>query len=148
MSQSESAVLFDVCDGVATITLNRPEQMNTINGDLGAGLMECLRQVRSREDIRVAVLTGNGRAFCAGADLRSRADGPATASGVAGLFRIDDSVGFHEFDAKKPNFGGGRHIPCAEVRMQVNHEHDRRTAHHANAYRRTHEFRAGQLLRF
>jgi enoyl-CoA hydratase/carnithine racemase len=53
----------------------------------------------------VAVITGNGRAFCAGADLRSRADGPAAASGVASLFRTDDSVGFHEFDSRKPIIG-------------------------------------------
>lgn len=99
------AVLFDVANGVATITLNRPDQMNSINGELSAGLMDALRQVRSRDDIRVAILTGNDRAFCAGADLRSRADGPAAASGVAGLFRTDDSVGFHEFDAKKPIIG-------------------------------------------
>lgn len=99
------AVLFDVSEGVATITLNRPDQMNSINGDLSAGLMDSLKQVRSRDDIRVAVLTGSGRAFCAGADLRSRADGPAASSGVAGLFRTDDSVGFHEFDPKKPIIG-------------------------------------------
>ena len=105
MSSPDSPVLFEVSDGVATITLNRPEQMNTINAELGAGLIESLRQVRSRDDIRVAVITGNGRAFCAGADLRSRADGPAAASGVAGLFRTDDAPGFHEFDAKKPIIG-------------------------------------------
>ena len=105
MSSPDSPVLFEVSDGVATITLNRPEQMNTINAELGSGLIESLRQVRGRDDIRVAVITGNGRAFCAGADLRSRADGPAAASGVAGLFRTDDAPGFHEFDAKKPIIG-------------------------------------------
>ncbi|MEO9256200.1 MAG: enoyl-CoA hydratase/isomerase family protein [Tepidiformaceae bacterium] len=105
MTTPASPVLFAVSDGVATITLNRPEQMNTINGELSAGLMNALREVRSRDDIRVAVLTGNGRAFCAGADLRSRTDGPAAASGVAGLFRTDDGVGFHEFDARKPLIG-------------------------------------------
>ncbi|MBK7327935.1 MAG: enoyl-CoA hydratase/isomerase family protein [Dehalococcoidia bacterium] len=84
MSSPDSPVVFEVNDGVATITLNRPEQMNTINGELGSALIESLREVRNRDDIRVAVITGNGRAFCAGADLRSRADGPAAASGVAG----------------------------------------------------------------
>lgn len=100
-----TAVLFEVNAGVATITLNRPDQMNAINAELGAGLMDALRQVRARDDIRVAVLTGNGRAFCAGADLRSRAGGPAAASGVASLFRTDDAVGFHEFESKKPIIG-------------------------------------------
>jgi enoyl-CoA hydratase/carnithine racemase len=105
MSQPEAPVLFEVAEGVATITLNRPEQMNTINAELGAGLMQALRDVRFRDDIRVAIVTGNGRAFCAGADLRSRADGPAAASGVAALFRTDDAPGFHEFDARKPIIG-------------------------------------------
>ena len=105
MSSPESAVLFEVADGVATVTLNRPDQMNTINADLSAWLMDALKAIRSRDDVRCGVITGNGRAFCAGADLRSRAGGPAAASGVAGLFRTDDAVGFHEFDAKKPIIG-------------------------------------------
>lgn len=105
MSSPEPAVLFDVANGVATITLNRPDQMNSINGELSAGLMDALKQVRTRDDIRCALITGNGRAFCAGADLRSRDGGPAASSGVAGLFRTDDSVGFHEFEAKKPIIG-------------------------------------------
>lgn len=105
VSTEAPAVLFEVEAGVATITLNRPDQMNTINAELGAGLIDALRQVRSRDDVRVAILTGNGRAFCAGADLRSRAGGPAVAAGVAGLFRTDDAVGFHEFDPKKPLIG-------------------------------------------
>src|SRR5713226_5116555 len=104
-SPEQPAVLFDVADGVATMTLNRPEQMNSINADLGAGLMEALREVRSRDDIRVAILTGAGRAFCAGADLRSRSGGPAASAGVAGLFPTADTAGFAEFDAKKPIIG-------------------------------------------
>lgn len=102
---AEPAVLFDVADGVATITLNRPDQMNSINADLSAGLMDALHQVRSRDDIRAAILTGNGRAFCAGADLRSRAGGPAAASGVAALFSTEDPGGFNEFNPKKPVLG-------------------------------------------
>ena len=102
---TEAAVLFDVADGVATITLNRPEQMNAINGDLSAGLMDALHQVRSRDDVRAAILTGSGRAFCAGADLRSRSGGPAASSGVAGLFPVEDAGGFNEFNPKKPIIG-------------------------------------------
>lgn len=105
MSAPGQAVLFDASDGVATITLNRPDQMNSINGDLRDGLMAALHEVRARNDIRVAVLTGNGRAFCAGADLRSRADGPAAASGVAQLFPTDDTPGFAEFETRKPLIG-------------------------------------------
>jgi enoyl-CoA hydratase/carnithine racemase len=104
-SPEQPAVLFEAADGVATITLNRPDQMNSINGDLSEGLMAALREVRARDDIRVAILTGAGRAFCAGADLRSRAGGPAASSGVASLFRTDDAQGFNEFDLKKPLIG-------------------------------------------
>ncbi|MQA00840.1 MAG: enoyl-CoA hydratase [Dehalococcoidia bacterium] len=105
MTVTEDAVLFEVAGGVATITLNRPDQMNAINADLSAGLMDALRQVRARDDVRVAILTGNGRAFCAGADLRGRAGGPAAASGVGGLFPTEDTVGFQQFDPKKPVIG-------------------------------------------
>ena len=95
------AVLVDVRDHVATITLNRPDAMNAINADLSAGLMEVLRRVRANDDIRVAVLTGNGRAFCAGADLRS-GSGPGASSGPAQLFATDEREGFATFDVKKP----------------------------------------------
>lgn len=96
------AVLFDVSGGVATITLNRPDAMNTINPDLSAGLMDALREVRDNEAIRVAVLTGNGRAFCAGADLRSRAGGPGASGTPAGHFPAPPADSFATFDAKKP----------------------------------------------
>ena len=68
-------VLVEVADRVATITLNRPDAMNAINRELGAGLAEALRRVDQDDDIRVAILTGNGRAFCAGADLRGGSPG-------------------------------------------------------------------------
>jgi enoyl-CoA hydratase/carnithine racemase len=98
---TDAAVLFDVQDHVATITLNRPDAMNAINADLSAGLMDALRRVRSDDGIRVAVLTGAGRAFCAGADLRS-GNGPGASSGPAQLFATDEHEGFATFDVKKP----------------------------------------------
>jgi E-phenylitaconyl-CoA hydratase len=98
---ADAAVLFDVQDYVATITLNRPDAMNAINADLSAGLMDALRRVRGDDDIRVAVLTGTGRAFCAGADLRS-GSGPGASAGPAQLFATDERDGFATFDVKKP----------------------------------------------
>ena len=68
-------VLLDVKDRVATITLNRPDSMNAINADLSAGLADALSRVNDDDEIRVAILTGNGRAFCAGADLRGGSPG-------------------------------------------------------------------------
>lgn len=97
---SADAVLVEVKDHVATITLNRPDAMNAINADLALGLVEALRRVRSDDAIRVAVLTGNGRAFCAGADLRSR--NPGASASPAEVFATDDQQGFATFDVKKP----------------------------------------------
>jgi E-phenylitaconyl-CoA hydratase len=98
---ADAAVLLEVADHVATITLNRPDAMNAINTELRDGLMDALRRVRNEDDIRVAVLTGNGRAFCAGADLRG-GSGPAASSGPAQLFATDDGEGFATFAVKKP----------------------------------------------
>jgi enoyl-CoA hydratase/carnithine racemase len=100
----DAAVLVDVRDHVATVTLNRPDAMNAINADLSADLMDALRRVRNDDEIRVAVLTGAGRAFCAGADLRS-GSGPSAGSGPAQLFATDERQGFATFDAKKPIIG-------------------------------------------
>ena len=78
---STSEVLYDVSDHIATITLNAPERMNTIGramlNDLSAALL------RANEDtaVRCVVLTGAGRAFCAGLDLREAK--PGNTSGIA-----------------------------------------------------------------
>jgi methylglutaconyl-CoA hydratase len=54
---------------VLTAALNRPEQHNAINGEMVAALTAVFQDLDRREDVRVVVLTGNGRSFCAGADL-------------------------------------------------------------------------------
>lgn len=65
----EEAVLFSVEGHIATITLNRPQSLNAMNDKLIDGLHEALDRVETDDDIRCAVLTGNGKAFCAGGDL-------------------------------------------------------------------------------
>ena len=95
-------VLFDISERVATITLNRPDKMNTINSALGSQLIEALAEVRNNDEVRSAVITGAGdRAFCAGADL-TQGDGPAASAGPAGHFPTNAAARFDEFDAKKP----------------------------------------------
>src|ERR1700682_3428104 len=69
-------------NGGATLTCNRPERLNAVTGELGVALSEALEQVAADEEIRVVVVTGRGRAFCAGGDLstiRSSRDRGATA---------------------------------------------------------------------
>lgn len=67
---STGPVLFDVRDsGVAVVTLNRPERMNAWGGGLAAAFYRCMDRAEADPDVRVIVITGNGRAFCAGADM-------------------------------------------------------------------------------
>jgi 2-(1,2-epoxy-1,2-dihydrophenyl)acetyl-CoA isomerase len=64
-----SIVRYETHDGVATVTLNRPEILNSMNDGLMSGLAESFARVESDEGVRVVVLTGAGRGFCSGADL-------------------------------------------------------------------------------
>ena len=67
---TDPVLLYDVSDGVATVTLNRPDQRNALNGELLAELVEAMKRVRDTEEVRAVVLTGAGdKVFCAGADL-------------------------------------------------------------------------------
>ncbi|HOQ10916.1 MAG: 2,3-dehydroadipyl-CoA hydratase [Spirochaetes bacterium ADurb.Bin218] len=65
----EKAVLFEVRDEIAIITLNRPEKRNSINRELLAGLYDAIEEVSRNENIKVGIITGNGKSFCAGIDL-------------------------------------------------------------------------------
>jgi len=64
-----SLVLVEVRDGLATVTLNRPEKLNALTPELCQQLIVALRTVATNAAVRVIILTGAGRAFCAGADL-------------------------------------------------------------------------------
>lgn len=66
-----STLLFDVKDGIAHITLNRPEALNSINLELSRDLMQCVLECDEDPRIRAVVLSGNGRLFCAGGDLKT-----------------------------------------------------------------------------
>jgi enoyl-CoA hydratase/carnithine racemase len=63
-------VLYQVADHVATITLNRPEAQNTISGPMLAALSARLLQANEDQQVRAIIVTGSGRFFCAGLDLR------------------------------------------------------------------------------
>jgi enoyl-CoA hydratase/carnithine racemase len=60
---------YDVADAVATITLNRPDQLNAVNTTVIRELVEAFDRVDRDDDVRAVIVTGAGRAFCAGADL-------------------------------------------------------------------------------
>lgn len=81
-AQDTEIIMSDICpitrDGaVAILTLNRPEQMNAYNGHLHFAMLEAVETVNTDPSVRAVVVTGAGRAFCAGADFREGFNSPA-----------------------------------------------------------------------
>lgn len=74
-------------DGVTQLTLNRPEKLNALTYDLVRELHEALARIDADQDCRVVILTGAGRGFCAGGDMKARATGqrPPPATPEAGM---------------------------------------------------------------
>jgi enoyl-CoA hydratase/carnithine racemase len=94
-------LLYDVTDGVATITLNRPDQLNAFTVRMMHELLDAFDRTDADDDVRVVIVTGAGRGFCAGADL----------SGGAGTFDAGDggpAVGVGGDGHAVPRDGGGR----------------------------------------
>ena len=92
-------IAYSVDDQVAVITLNRPEKLNAFSSLMGAELSDALRRCDADEVVRAVVITGAGRAFCAGADF----------SGGPGVFGAPDKdsfrsdpLEFHPWDVRKP----------------------------------------------
>ena len=71
----EQHLIESICEGVATLTLNRPERLNALSTPITSGLLEALPRLARDESVGVVVLTGAGRAFCAGGDVKSMAEG-------------------------------------------------------------------------
>jgi len=73
---ADPVLLFEVKDRIARITMNRPEKLNALNGELSDALKEAWVRVEKDPDIRVAILSGAGTSFCAGADITPGATDP------------------------------------------------------------------------
>jgi enoyl-CoA hydratase/carnithine racemase len=80
-------ILYDVSDGVALVTLNRPSKLNAMTARMGAELADVMAEADGDDAVRVVVLTGAGRAFCAGADLGSGKDFAGGWGGVERKYR-------------------------------------------------------------
>ena len=72
MAEEFEQIRLDVVDGIATLTLNRPERLNSFTVHMHTELRAAMQRIRDDDAIRVMVLTGAGRAFCAGQDLSER----------------------------------------------------------------------------
>lgn len=69
INQSYKTIIFEIEDRIARITLNRPDVHNAFNGNLISDLFTAFEFLKTDKEVRAIVLTGNGKSFCAGADL-------------------------------------------------------------------------------
>ena len=81
-------VLYDVDGSVASITLNRPQSRNSLNAEMKTALLDAVGRATEDEQVRAVIVTGAGRAFCAGQDLREHAEGLAAGSDPLDTVRL------------------------------------------------------------
>lgn len=95
-------IVYEVEDGIATITLNRPDKLNAFTEQMMDEMIEAFDRIDADDAVRAVIVTGAGRAFCAGADLSS---GSGTFDYSGDLIRPDGSV---DYSNEKIRDGGGR----------------------------------------
>ena len=67
-------ILYDIADGILTITLDRPDRLNAFNNVMRDEVITALDMADADDDVKAIIFTGSGRAFCAGADLSGGGD--------------------------------------------------------------------------
>ena len=95
MSLEFENILVDIADSIGWITLNRPEHLNAFAGDMREELLQALMAVQEDDDVRVVVITGAGRGFCSGGDIKHMVGLKAEKQG---------------FDALRPLLDAGRRV--------------------------------------
>lgn len=90
-----SQIIYEVSDHIATVTLNRPDNLNAFTLTMAAEVLDAFDRIDADDDVRAVIVTGAGRGFCAGADLAGGAD----------TFNYDG--GEPKADAGVPRDGGG-----------------------------------------
>jgi len=84
----EQELLESISDGIATLTLNRPERLNALSTPIMEGLLAALPRLAQDPAVGVVVLTGAGRAFCSGGDVKSMAEGSVERSAPEAVTRL------------------------------------------------------------
>ncbi|MDP9085222.1 MAG: enoyl-CoA hydratase-related protein [Pseudomonadota bacterium] len=95
-------ISLSIDDGIATLTLDRPERLNAITKEMGEELLAAFDYIDRNDDIRAVIVTGSGRAFCAGADL---GEGTATFDYGKPQPDLGGSISLRVFDSRKPVIG-------------------------------------------
>ncbi len=109
---SYTTIIYEKKDGVAVITLNRPEKRNAINLQLSRELMQALDEAEKDDEVRAVILTGGPKCFCAGADLA------AVQASESGEPPIEPGMGEKIRDLPKPTIAaiGG---PCVAGGLEI-----------------------------
>ena len=103
-------IILEKKENIATITLNRPEKLNALGGQMGEELKDAYRFLEEDDETRVVVITGAGRAFCSGGDVRSL-PGSSQGAGLAkvanwasedAIARMDEYPGAELMNVRKP----------------------------------------------
>ena len=89
---ADPVLLTDVSDGILTLTLNRPAAMNALSRELRGAIVRAVREQATDPAVGVVILTGAGRAFCAGLDLKELGGETAVAPDVAGAVASGDLI--------------------------------------------------------
>ncbi|WP_448580268.1 crotonase/enoyl-CoA hydratase family protein [Thermaurantiacus sp.] len=108
-------IRLDIADGIATLTLHRPEKLNAFTGRMMHEMIAAFDETDANDDVRAVIVTGAGRAFCAGADLSAGAKtfdyaarGEDQTSTRAGHASPDRSDGTTDYAHEAVRDGGGR----------------------------------------
>jgi enoyl-CoA hydratase len=83
-SEQSPVLLVEKSGGIATVTLNRPDAMNALSRDLRQAIAETFEALEADTDVQAVILTGAGKAFCAGLDLKELGSGASTVGGTIG----------------------------------------------------------------
>lgn len=95
-------IRYEVGNGIATITLARPDKLNAFTQSMMEDMLDAFDRIDGDDDVRAVIVTGEGRAFCAGSDLSA---GPDTFASGSDLVRPDGSL---DYSADSARDGGGR----------------------------------------
>ena len=105
-----SQIIYEVSDNVATVTLNRPAQLNAFTGTMMNELIDAIDRTDADDDVRAVIITGAGRGFCAGADLSAGgstfARGGSDVIGASGIPRDGGGLtSLRFYESHKPIIG-------------------------------------------
>jgi 2-(1,2-epoxy-1,2-dihydrophenyl)acetyl-CoA isomerase len=102
MTTTSDIILLDISDGIATVTLNRPERLNALSGELLDTLPGVIQKVADDDGVRCLVLTGAGRGFCAGGDIAGMASRDALGEDPVARLRRNEEASRLLHEMPKP----------------------------------------------